>query len=110
MESTPEIEFLSEKKSPGVLRLNMVPAKRQKVKTLNVDLNKIPACGLTARGLKLSQKPVQNAELLPEIVKAPKSAAPVKPAPKSGFLAKAEVAAKAASKKKPVQSAKKRRK
>jgi topoisomerase-4 subunit A len=60
------IEFLSEKKNPGVLQLNMVPVKRQKVKAIAVDLGKIPPCGLSARGLKLSQKAVQSAHLLPE--------------------------------------------
>src|SRR5208337_5470522 len=60
------IDFLSEKRNPGVLQLRMVPVKRQKVKAITVDLGKIPACGLTARGLKLSQKAVQNVELLPE--------------------------------------------
>ena len=60
------IDFLSEKKNPGVLQLRMVPAKRQKVKAKTVDLGKIPASGLTARGLKLSQKAVQSVELLPE--------------------------------------------
>ena len=60
------IDFLSEKRNPGVLQLNIVPVKRQKVKTVPVDLGKIPACGLSARGLKLSQKPVQSLELLPE--------------------------------------------
>jgi hypothetical protein len=47
----------------------MVPVKRQKVKAVTVDLGKIPACGLTARGLKLSQKAVASAELLPEVEK-----------------------------------------
>jgi topoisomerase-4 subunit A len=60
------IDFLSEKKSPGVLQLHMVPVKRQKVKAIAVDLGKIPASGLAARGLKLSQKAVQSMELLPE--------------------------------------------
>jgi len=59
------IDFLSEKKNPGVLQLNMVPFKRQKVKAVSVDLGKIPACGLTARGLKLSTKPVESVQLLP---------------------------------------------
>jgi topoisomerase-4 subunit A len=69
------IEFLSEKKNPGVLRLNMVPAKRQKVRAVIVDLAKVPVCGLTARGMKLSHKPVQNAELLPEGTKPPREKA-----------------------------------
>ncbi len=77
------IDFLSEKKNPGVLRLNMVPVKRQKVKAVTVDLGKIPACGLTARGLKLSQKAVAGVELLPE---APK---PDERGPTKGLLSKA---------------------
>jgi topoisomerase IV subunit A len=60
------IEFLSEKKNPGTLQLNMVPVKRQKVKAVTVDLGKVPACGLGARGLKLTAKAVQDVELLPE--------------------------------------------
>jgi len=60
------IDFLSEKRNPGVLRLNMVPFRRQKVKAVTVDLGKIPVCGLTARGLKLTAKPVESAQLLPE--------------------------------------------
>ena len=60
------IDFLSEKKNPGVLQLNMVPVKRQKIRSITVNLGKITAGGLTARGLKLSQKAVQSVELLPE--------------------------------------------
>jgi topoisomerase-4 subunit A len=60
------IDFLSEKKNPGHLLLHIVPVKRQKVKSVTVDLGKIPVCGLSARGLKLSQKAVQSAELMPE--------------------------------------------
>ena len=48
------IDFLSEKKIQGIVQLNMVPARKQKVKSVNVDLAKIPACGLTARGVKLT--------------------------------------------------------
>ena len=66
------IDFLSEKKNPGMLQLNMVPVKRQKVKAVTVDLGKIPACGLTARGMRLSQKAVARAELLPESEKTAK--------------------------------------
>jgi topoisomerase IV subunit A len=60
------IDFLSEKRNPGVLQLNMTPFKRQKVKAITVELGKIPFCGLAARGTKLSTKPVENVELLPE--------------------------------------------
>ena len=73
------IDFLSEKKNPGVLQLKMVPAKRQKVKSINVDLGKVPVCGLGARGLKLSQKAVQRVELLPEMEKPSKPEKPAKP-------------------------------
>ena len=59
------IDYLVEKKAVGMLKLNLVPAKRQKVKSVNVDLAKIPACGLTARGVKLTTKPLQSVELLP---------------------------------------------
>jgi len=59
------IDFLSDKRAPGVLKLNMVPARRQKVKAVSVDLAKIPPCGLSARGLKLTTKPIQGVELLP---------------------------------------------
>jgi hypothetical protein len=59
------IDFLTDKRATGVLKLNMIPAKRQKVKSVNVDLAKIPLCGISARGLKLTVKPVQGVELLP---------------------------------------------
>jgi hypothetical protein len=73
------IDFLSVKRNPGVLQLNMVPVKRQKVKSITVDLGKIPACGLVARGLKLSQKAVHNVELLPEKEKPGKESKKSKP-------------------------------
>jgi topoisomerase IV subunit A len=60
------IDFLSEKRNPGAVRLSMVPVKRQKVKAVTVDLGRIPVCGLAARGVKLSQKAVQSVTLLPE--------------------------------------------
>ena len=75
------IDFLSEKKNPGVLQLNMVPFKRQKVKAVTVDLGKIPACGLTARGLRLSAKPVESAQLLPGREKPQRSEKKQGPAP-----------------------------
>ena len=59
------IDFLTDRKGPGVLKLSMVPKRRQKVKAVNVDLAKIPACGLAARGLRLSTKPVERVDLLP---------------------------------------------
>jgi topoisomerase-4 subunit A len=88
------IDILSEKKNPGPAQLSMVPIKRQKVRSLTVDLGKIAFCGLAARGLKLSQKPVERAELLPEkervdgkarvggLLEKASRLAPSKPAPK----------------------------
>jgi topoisomerase-4 subunit A len=67
------IDFLSDKKNPGSALLSMVPVKRQKVKAVTVDLGKIPACGLSARGLKLSSKAVQSVRLLPEKERSGKS-------------------------------------
>jgi topoisomerase-4 subunit A len=58
------IDFLTDKRPSGVVKLNMVPAKRQKVKSVNVDVAKIPACGLSARGLKLTAKPIQGVEVV----------------------------------------------
>jgi topoisomerase IV subunit A len=68
------IDFLSEKKNPGVVQLNMVPFKRQKVKAVIQDLGKIPICGLTARGTRLTTKPVESVQLLPEKEKPAKPA------------------------------------
>jgi topoisomerase-4 subunit A len=60
------IDFLSDKKSPGIAVLHMVPAKRQKVKSVHVNLNALEPCGLTARGTRLAAKPMERVELLPE--------------------------------------------
>jgi topoisomerase-4 subunit A len=60
------IEYLSDKKAPGAVKLAMVPFKRQKVKTVTVNLNSLAPCGLAARGAKLSAKPVQSVEQIPE--------------------------------------------
>ncbi len=59
------IDFLTEKQPTGAVKLNMVPAKRQKVKSVNVDIARIPACGLSARGVKLTTKPIAGAEIVP---------------------------------------------
>jgi topoisomerase-4 subunit A len=90
------IDFLSEKKNPGALQINMVPVKRQKVKAVAVDLGKIPPCGLTARGLKLTQKPAEGAVLLPEAPKPekPERAEKAAPAEKPAKPIKAETAAR----------------
>jgi topoisomerase-4 subunit A len=60
------IEFLSDKKAPGSVKLNMVPFKRQKVKAVTVNLNSLAPCGLAARGTKLAAKPMENVEQIPE--------------------------------------------
>ncbi|HTP58391.1 MAG TPA: DNA topoisomerase IV subunit A [Spirochaetia bacterium] len=59
------IDFLTDKRPVGTVKLSMVPAKRQKVRSVNVDLAKIPACGLSARGMKLTAKPIAGAEPVP---------------------------------------------
>jgi topoisomerase-4 subunit A len=59
------IDFLTEKRPLGTVKLTMAPAKRQKVKSVNVDLAKIPPCGLSARGVKLASKPISGVELFP---------------------------------------------
>jgi topoisomerase-4 subunit A len=60
------IEYLSDKKAPGAVKLAMVPFKRQKVKAVTVNLNSLAPCGLAARGTRLSAKPVQSVEQIPE--------------------------------------------
>jgi topoisomerase-4 subunit A len=60
------IEYLSDKKAPGSVRLKMVPFKRQKVKAVTVNLSSLAPCGLAARGARLSAKPVQSVEQIPE--------------------------------------------
>ncbi len=66
------IAFLTDKKSPGKALLHMAPAKRQKVKSVSVDLNSIAPCGLAARGTRLTSKPMERVELLPEAEKPKK--------------------------------------
>jgi topoisomerase-4 subunit A len=60
------IEYLSDKKAPGSVRLKMVPFKRQKVKVVTVNLSSLAPCGLAARGARLSAKPVQSVEQVSE--------------------------------------------
>jgi topoisomerase-4 subunit A len=71
-EGSPGIAFLSDKKSAGKSILHMVPKKRAKLKSVTLDLNKIPPCGLTARGTRLTSKPMERVELLPEKPKTKK--------------------------------------
>lgn len=70
-EGSPGIDLLSEK-SPGTVMLHMVQVKRQKVKSATFDLNALEPCGLTARGTRISAKPVERIEILPEPEKPPK--------------------------------------
>lgn len=66
------IEYLTDARKPGRVVLHMVPAKRQKVKSLALDLGAIPPCGLPARGTRLTAKPLEKVELLPEGAALPK--------------------------------------
>jgi topoisomerase IV subunit A len=74
-EGSQGIEFLTDRKAPGQVILHMVPAKRQKVKSVTVNLNSVPPCGLSARGTKLAAKPLQNVEPVPEKEKPAAAAA-----------------------------------
>jgi topoisomerase IV subunit A len=61
------IAYLStDRRSPGVVQIEFVPAKRAKLKSLIVDLGKVPECGLTARGTRLAGKAVEKVTLAPE--------------------------------------------
>jgi topoisomerase-4 subunit A len=75
------VDFLSDKKAPGRVMLHMVPAKRQKVKSVKVDLDALPPCGLAARGTRLTVKPMERVELLPEVAAgvAPAGRKPTRP-------------------------------
>lgn len=74
-EGSQGIEFLTDRKAPGQVVLHMVPAKRQKVKSVTVNLNSVPPCGLAARGTKLAAKPLQKVEPVPEKEKPAAAAA-----------------------------------
>jgi topoisomerase-4 subunit A len=61
------IAFLStDRKNPGVVQIEFVPKKRAKLRSLTVNLAKVPECGLTARGTRLATKPVEKVTLAPE--------------------------------------------
>jgi topoisomerase-4 subunit A len=67
------IAFLStDRKTPGIVQIDFVPQKRAKLKTLTVDLAKVPECGLAARGTRLATKPVEKVILAPEKQKSGK--------------------------------------
>ncbi len=61
------IAYLStDRKAPGVVLIDFVPAKRAKLKSLTIDLSKVQESGLTARGTRLATKPVEKVTLAPE--------------------------------------------
>jgi topoisomerase IV subunit A len=61
------IAWLStDRRNPGVVEIHFVPTRRAKLKSLVVDLSKVPACGLTARGTRLGSKPVEKVIPAPE--------------------------------------------
>ncbi len=53
-----KIEMLAEGDKPGSVHLEFVPAARQRVTELEVDLNEFAIKGTTARGNRLAPKPV----------------------------------------------------
>lgn len=67
------IAFLStDRRNPGVVQIDFVPQKRAKLKTITVDLAKVPECGLAARGTRLATKPVAKVTLAPQKAKPAK--------------------------------------
>jgi topoisomerase-4 subunit A len=76
------IAYLStDRKNPGVVEIHFVPAKRARLKTMVVDMGKVPPCGLTARGTRLANKAVEKVTLAPEGT-APSRPAAEKAAPR----------------------------
>jgi len=66
-EGSAGIAFLStDRKVPGVVQIDFVPAKRAKLRSVVVNMAKVPECGLAARGMRLATKPAEKATLLPE--------------------------------------------
>jgi topoisomerase-4 subunit A len=65
-EGSAGIAFLStDRKNPGTVQIDFVPAKRAKLKSMVVNLARVPECGLTARGTRLATKPVEKVTLVP---------------------------------------------
>jgi topoisomerase-4 subunit A len=60
------IAFLAPEKKPGPVKIDFVPTKRAKLKSLVVDLGKVPECGLGARGTRLANKPVEKVSPAPK--------------------------------------------
>ena len=58
------IDYLTNKKEPGLLKLRFVPTPRQRVKESNVDLKTVGECGIAARGTRLHAKPVRRVTLI----------------------------------------------
>ena len=52
------IEVLTRREQPGKVKLKFLPAKRQRVKEAEFDLNELSVKGVSARGNRLSPKPV----------------------------------------------------
>jgi len=66
-EGSAGIAYLSaDRKSPGVVQIDFVPARRAKRKSLVVNMRKVPECGLAARGARLAIKAVEKVTLAPE--------------------------------------------
>lgn len=58
------LDVLSTRTNPGKVHLSFVPAKRQRVSEATFDLNTLERKGVTARGNRLSPKPVAKVKLL----------------------------------------------
>ena len=61
------IAYLStDRKNPGVVKIEFTLVKRAKLRSMTVNLAKLPECGLAARGARLATKPVEKVTLAPE--------------------------------------------
>jgi topoisomerase-4 subunit A len=54
------VDFLVEGDAKGIVRLNFVPAPRQRVQEAEFDLSELEQTGVAARGTKLAPKPVSK--------------------------------------------------
>jgi topoisomerase-4 subunit A len=55
-----QIELLLEGNAENILKINFTPAKRQRVTEMEFDLSSIEFTGITARGIRISPKPVSK--------------------------------------------------
>ncbi len=92
-----KIDYLLTPGNLGPLRLDFVPAKRQRVKGAEFDLSALEPTNPSARGTRLAPKPVGKVKYLPP--KTPKAKTPTKAKAPKAKAASAKPKKKAARKK-----------